>query len=75
MFHEMMEEDERKNETQIYHGRQEPWTIYHTIAKGLMLLLFGGYPVLLIKGVFLINGFTVVLALFSIVVFIRSLLL
>ena len=75
MFHEMMEEDEQTASAPSYSGSSEPWTIYHSFAKGLFLLLFGGYLLLLFNGVFPINGFTSVLALFSAVCFVRTLLL
>lgn len=75
MFHEMMEEDEKAFSGQSYYGSSEPWTIYHSFAKGLLLVLFGGYILLLFNGVFPINGFTSVLALFSAVAFLRTLLL
>lgn len=75
MFHEMMEEDEMAYSGQSYYGSSEPWTIYHSITKGLFLLLFGGFPLLLFNGVFPINGFTSVLALVCTVSFIRTLLL
>lgn len=75
MFHEMMEEDERSNSVKPGSGSSEPWTVYHSFAKGLLLLLFGGYLLFLFKGVFPMNGFTALLALFSAVCFIRTLLL
>ena len=75
MFHEMMEEDERSCESRTHYGSSKPRTIYHTFAKGVLLLLFGGYPVLLFNGVFSINGFTSVLALFGAACFLRTLML
>lgn len=75
MFHEMMDEDEKIGSSQSYTGSSEPWTVYHSFAKWLLLILFGGYPVLLFKGVFPMNGFTTLLALCSSVCFIRTLLI
>ena len=75
LFHAMLDEDQKSEHTQPYSGSNEPWTTYHSIAKGLLLLLFGGYIALLFNGVFPINEFTSVLAFLSAVCFLRTLLL
>ena len=76
LFHEIL--DENRKETRPYRpafsGSSEPWTVHHSIAKGLLLALFGGL-VLLCIGVFPLNSFTAVLALLSAVCFVRTLLL
>lgn len=75
LFHEIL--DENRKETRPHRpasSGSEPWSVHHSIAKGLLLALFGGLT-LLCLGVFPLNGFTVVLALLSAVCFVRTLLL
>lgn len=76
LFHAMLDEDQEQEQVgRPSSGSNEPWTVYHSMAKGLLLLLFGGFLALLFNGVFPINGFTAVLALLSAVCFLRTLLL
>lgn len=76
LFHEIL--DENRKEIRPHRlatsGSCEPWTVHHSIAKGLLLALFGGL-VLLCIGVFPLNGFTAVLTLICAVCFVRTLLL
>lgn len=76
LFHSMLDEDQ-KNErhTRPSTGNNEPRTIYHSIAKGILLVIFGGFIALLFNGVFPVNGVTSVMALVSAVCFLRTLLL
>lgn len=78
LFHEMLDE-KQKNEplysTRGHSGGNEPWTIYHSFAKGLLLLLLGGCLVLLFSGTIPINIFTALLGVFSLSAFVRTLIL
>ncbi len=77
LFHNVVDKEQRAGERRPEapdHGG-EPWTVYHSFAKGLLLTLFGGFLALLISGVLPNNGFTTVLALLSAVAFLRTLLL
>ena len=71
LFHEMLDQESSNTPS----SSNEPWTIHHSIAKGLMLLFFGGFIFLLFKDVIPNNSFTAVLALISAVCFLRTLLL
>lgn len=78
LFHEMLDEDQKEEpvrRSSSSSDSSEPWTIHHSVVKGFLLLLFGGYLALLLKGLLPINGFTAVLALVSAVCFLRVLLL
>ena len=77
LFHEMLDKDqveEQVHKTTTHHG-SEPWTVHHSIAKGALLFFFGLIPVLALKGLLPVNGFTAVLFLVSVVCFLRTLLL
>lgn len=71
LFHEMLGENSSNSPS----SSNEPWTVYHSIAKGLMLLFFGGFIFLLFQDVIPLNGFTAVLTLISAVCFLRTLML
>ena len=77
LFHEMLDEDHKDaqcHRTPSGSVGSSPRTIHDSMAKTLLLLLFGGIALLCV-GVFPINGFAAVLALLSAVCFIRTLLL
>lgn len=80
LFHDMLDEDQKKEEqysrtSSSFSGSSNTEIAAYRIVKTLFLLLFGGYLVLLFKGVFPINGLTSVLALISAVCVLRTLLL
>ena len=75
LFHELLDAEQGSGHAGSGGSTSEPWTVYHSFAKGLLLLLFGGLLFLLLKGVLPVNAFTAVLGLLSAVCFIRTLML
>lgn len=67
-FHEMLDEDQKEDRSSggstRYGGK--PWSIVDSVVKWGLILACGGYLVLLFKGVFPINEFTALLAIFCI---------